>query len=145
MSKLMTFDEEIVHEGGGVVLGHDTGRVVANFSHEYEAESFCNVANQGLYAAAPQAECEPVAWTSEASLQTLESGREAIAGRKNNLRIHALYTIPPDAQAKIAELEATIESRKNQIIELLHKVDGLEAQLKQQVLECQRLNKLLEE
>jgi len=38
-----------------------------------------------------------------------------------------LYTIPQDQSKRIAELEATVESRKNQIIELLHKVDGLDA------------------
>jgi len=63
-------------------------------------------------------ECEPVAWTSEASLQTLESGREAIAGCKNNLRIHALYTIPPDTQAKITELEAENKTLLNRIEEI---------------------------
>lgn len=42
----MTLGEEITHEGGGVVIGNDTGRVIAKFSHESEAESFCNLVTE---------------------------------------------------------------------------------------------------
>jgi len=37
--------EKVIHEGGGVVVGFETGRVVAKFSHEAEAEAYCRIAN----------------------------------------------------------------------------------------------------
>lgn len=51
---------------------------------------------------------EPVAWVSEASLQTLEAGGDVIAGAKSNLRAHALFTTPPSEAARIAQLEEEV-------------------------------------
>ena len=42
----MTLGELIYHVGGGVVCGSDTDRVVANCSHEQEAESFVEFYNE---------------------------------------------------------------------------------------------------
>ncbi len=42
----MIFGEKLIHEGAGIITGDDTGRVVAKFSHEAEAESFCESANK---------------------------------------------------------------------------------------------------
>lgn len=42
----MDFGEKLIHTGGGVVIGDDTDRVVAKFSHEQEADSFCEMVNQ---------------------------------------------------------------------------------------------------
>jgi len=41
----MNFGEDIIHEGAGLVVGNDTGRVIAKFSHEAEADSFCESFN----------------------------------------------------------------------------------------------------
>jgi len=41
----MDFGEKLIHEGAGIVCGDDTGRIIAKFSHEPEAESFCETAN----------------------------------------------------------------------------------------------------
>lgn len=41
----MNFGETLIHRGAGVVCGDDTGRLIAKFSHEAEAESFCDAAN----------------------------------------------------------------------------------------------------
>ena len=42
----MQFGEDAIHEGAGVVVGSDTGRVIAKFSHEAEAEAFCEALNE---------------------------------------------------------------------------------------------------
>lgn len=42
----MNFGEDLYHDGAGVVCGKDTERVVATFSHEQEAESFCELYNE---------------------------------------------------------------------------------------------------
>lgn len=60
---------------------------------------------------------EAVAWVSEASLQTLEAGRDAIAGDKNGLRVDPLFThAPPSAAAKIAEQDARIKELESQLV-----------------------------
>jgi len=41
----MQFGEDAIHDGAGVVTGSDTGRVIAKFSHEAEAEAFCEALN----------------------------------------------------------------------------------------------------
>ena len=41
----MNLGEKVTHEGAGIVCGEDTGRVIAKFSHESEAESFCELVN----------------------------------------------------------------------------------------------------
>ena len=41
----MEFGEKLTHDGAGIVVGEDTGRLVAKFSHESEAASFCEAAN----------------------------------------------------------------------------------------------------
>jgi len=42
----MNFGEGVIHNGEGFVCGKDTGRCIAVFSHEQEAESFCNLYNE---------------------------------------------------------------------------------------------------
>ncbi len=41
----MKIGENVKHDGNGVVIGCDTERVVAEFSHEAEADSFCELHN----------------------------------------------------------------------------------------------------
>jgi len=41
----MNLGEKVTHDGAGIVTGDDTGRIVAKFSHEAEAESFCEAVN----------------------------------------------------------------------------------------------------
>ena len=41
----MQFGENGIHEGAGVVIGDETGRLIAKFSHEQEAEAFCEALN----------------------------------------------------------------------------------------------------
>jgi hypothetical protein len=80
------------------------------------------------YNSAPQVDGEPVAYRC----LNLKNNEYFYLDKKNTLlNCEPLYTYQPDASAKIAELEKQLAD--------------LEAQLKQQVLECQRLNKLLEE
>ena len=38
--------EMVTHDETGVVIGSDTGRVIAKFSHEQEARAFCDSANE---------------------------------------------------------------------------------------------------
>ena len=39
----MNFGEDVLHNGSGVVYGKDSGRCVAVFSDEQDAEQFCNL------------------------------------------------------------------------------------------------------
>ncbi len=41
----MNFGEKLTHKGSGLVCGDDTDRIIAKFSHEEEAEAFCETAN----------------------------------------------------------------------------------------------------
>jgi len=41
----MNINENVRHDGAGVVTGCDTERVVAEFSHEAEADGFCELYN----------------------------------------------------------------------------------------------------
>ncbi len=45
ISSQMNFGERMIINSDGDVVGDDTGRVVAKFSHWNEAESFCEAAN----------------------------------------------------------------------------------------------------
>ena len=44
----MNFGEKIYHAGAGLVYGQDTDRLIANFSHSSEAESFVEYYNNKL-------------------------------------------------------------------------------------------------
>jgi len=43
--KILELGESVTHEGAGVVVGDETGRIIAKFSHESEAEGFCELVN----------------------------------------------------------------------------------------------------
>ena len=45
ISSQMNFGERMIIDSSGDVVGDDTGRLVAKFSHWNEAESFCEAAN----------------------------------------------------------------------------------------------------
>ncbi len=50
VSSQMNFGERMIIDADGEIVGDDTGRVVAKFSHQHEAESFCEAANFHLSA-----------------------------------------------------------------------------------------------
>ena len=103
--------ENAIYEGAGVVVGDDTGRVIAKFSHEAEAEAFCRVVNQ---LSQPQ-EAVAVLIADPMFLPALNVPLMDWKVDVTNLPIGTeLYTSQPNDKAEIARLTAEYKAMKHE-------------------------------
>lgn len=99
--------ENAIYEGAGVVVGDVTGRVIAKFSHEAEAEAFCRVVNQ---LSQPQ-EAVAVLIADPMFLPALNVPLMDWKVDVTNLPIGTeLYTSQPNDKAEIARLREALNA-----------------------------------